>query len=206
VSESPSPHELAWQAVDKDQPAPLEQVFGQHPDVKAWNVPAYGTWLHYAASSGSQKVFEYLLSAGTDLNAKNRDGATPLVCAASSNRLRIVRLMLERGAEISSQTANANPLFACISGSAMDTHPVHSSGNPPTDRLEIVKLLLDGGLDPAIQYDLQSYGRMDAITFAWLFGRRDIARIVAERLADGDLVKVEMMLEAADQAANSAAS
>jgi ankyrin repeat protein len=190
--------------VRDDDLAHLGQVFDHHPDVKAWKVPAYGTWLHCAASSGSQKVFEYLLSVGTDLNAKNRDGATPLVCAASSNQLRIVRLMLELGAEIGSDSSIANPLFACISGSAMDTHPVHSSRNPPTDRLEIAKLLLDAGLDPALEYDLQSYGRMNALTFAWLFGRRDIARLTAERLADGDLARVQAMLDAADRATDSA--
>lgn len=204
MSEPPSPHAIAWQAVRDDDEVSLKQLFEQHPEVETWKVPAFGTWLHYAASSGSLKVFEYLLSVGWDLNTKNSDDAIPLVDAASSNQLGIVRLMLVRGAAIGSQTSIANPLFACISGSAMDTHPVHSSGNPQTDRLEIAKLLLDGGLDPALQYDLQSYGRMDALTLAWLFGRRDIARLIAERLADGDFAKVETMLDAADRATDPA--
>jgi ankyrin repeat protein len=203
MPEQPSRYSVAWQAVRDDDAAHLEELFEQYPEVKVWSVPAYGTWLHCAASDGSLKVFEYLLSCGTDLNVKNRDGITPLVCAASSNQLKIVRLMLKRGAEMGSQTAIANPLFACISGSAMDTHPVHSSGNPPTDRLEIAKLLLDAGLDPALEYDLHSNGRMDALKFAWLFGRRDIARLAAERLADGDLSQVEAMLSAADRALRS---
>lgn len=204
MSEPPRPHAIAWQAVKDNDEVSVKHLFEQYPDVETWEVPAYGTWLHCAASGGSIEVFEYLLSVGWDLNIENRDDATPLVDAASNNQLGIVRLMLARGAAIGSKTSITNPLYACISGSAMDTHPVHGSGNPPTDRLEIAKLLLDAGLDPALRYDLQAYGEMDALTFAWMFGRKDIARLIAERLANGDSPKVETMLDAADRATGSA--
>ncbi len=199
-----SPYAVAWQAVKDDDAARLVQLFNQHTDVKAWAVPAHGTWLHCAASNGSIRVFEYLLSLGMDLDAKNRDLATPLEAAAASNQLQLVGLMLERGAKISVETATSNPLFACIAGSAVDAHPVHGNGNPPTDRLIIAKLLLDAGLDPMLQYDLQAYDRMDAVAFAWMFGRQDIARLVAERIAHSDAVKVEALLQAAERLAHRA--
>lgn len=195
------PYPLATQAIRADDVERLKRVFSSHPDIKELAVPAFGTWLHYAASTGAIAVFEYLLSLGMDLNAKNRDGRTPLNQAAAGNRRELVQMMLGRGASIDVSDPAANPLFGCIAGSAMDGHPVHGSGNPPSDRLEIARLLLDASLDPSVRYDSDTMIRMDAVAFAWMFGRRDIARLIADRLAHGDAGKIEALLLGANQIA-----
>lgn len=45
-----------------------------------------------------------LISAGANLDAKTRDGLTPLHCAARSGHDQVVDLLLEHGAPIRSKT------------------------------------------------------------------------------------------------------
>lgn len=43
-------------------------------------------------------MVESLLKNGTDVNVRNSDGMTPLMAAASTGNLQVIRLLLERGA------------------------------------------------------------------------------------------------------------
>ena len=172
-----------------------------YPDFRELIVPAFGTWAHYAARVGAINVLEYLLSTGVDVNAKNREEVTALEQAAAGNQLRAVQLLLGRGARIDVRNTVTNPLFGCIAGSATDGHPVHDSGNPPGDRLEIARLLLDAGLDPKVRYNSTRMESMDATAFAWMFGRRDIARLIADRVGCGDARAIDNLLQEAAEVA-----
>ena len=195
------PHALVWQAVREDDVDQVKRLFKEYPEIREWTLPAFGTWLHYASGHGAMAVLEYLVATGTDVNAKNRDGATPLEEAAARNQLRVVDRLLSLGANLNVDTPLTNALFGCIAGSAMDGHPVHQSGNSPSDRLEIARRLLDAGLDPTVRYDSDNMKQMDSVAFAWMFGLRDIARLIADRIAHGDAAQIEALLLAADETA-----
>ena len=54
----------------------------------------------YAASCGQYGVMQKLISAGADVNAKCVNGETPLMNAASVGNVQIIKLLLEKGANV----------------------------------------------------------------------------------------------------------
>lgn len=66
-----------------------------------------------------------LLENGATIDAKTRDGLTPLHCAARSGHEQVVDMLLEKGAPISSKTKVSNcHLSAAISSNATFCHTV----------------------------------------------------------------------------------
>lgn len=57
------------------------------------------TLLHYAAGYGRQQTTEYFLQCGLPMNAKNKNGETPLDCAKRNNHQHIITLLQSRGAQ-----------------------------------------------------------------------------------------------------------
>jgi uncharacterized protein len=60
-----------------------------------------GRWsaLHYAAFAGHQEIVQALLASGADVNARNANGATPLMMAVYENQEPIVRQLMDKGAD-----------------------------------------------------------------------------------------------------------
>ena len=134
---------------------------GANPDVR----DSYGdTLLTVAADSApNPKIIKALVDIGMDVEARNNDGMTALMMAARWNSLRIVKTLLEVGANanakleasttaMTTDTADGDIFAAIINNKTTDV-PV-SAGTTVlmlaalnSRKPDVVKALLDAGLD-----------------------------------------------------------
>lgn len=120
----------------------------------------FGTWLHVAASFGKIEIVQFLVSAGVDINRRGGIAdAAPMHEAASEGHIRIVEYLLSKGAGMDVSDPQRNPLFSAIYGG----------------HLEIVKLMVDRGIDVHVQYTGGTMKGMDALEFARERGETEIA-------------------------------
>lgn len=75
---------------------------------------AYDEQLPVACRDGDLELARLLLSAGADVNARDKSGETPLHRAAEEGRTDVVRLLPEAGAD--SEVADAGGLSCCGCG------------------------------------------------------------------------------------------
>jgi len=65
-----------------------------------------GTFLHHAAGKGMEKIVKFLLARpSNNINSQNSSGETPLFQAIISGKAEIVKLLLDKGADISITTS-----------------------------------------------------------------------------------------------------
>ena len=77
--------------------------------------------MHAAAwSDHSGDVVKLLLDRGANVEARNDRGETPLLKAARSNHIEMVKLLLKTGAEIDAKAGSATPLHTAISRGHQD--------------------------------------------------------------------------------------
>lgn len=120
----------------------------------------FGTALHAACAHGQLDIVKLLLARGADLNAHGGIlGGTPLNTAASEGHLEIVKYLIENGARMETDDPSHNPLLSAIYGWHTD----------------VAKFLVESGLDPSVQYSGETHDWTDALSFAVLWGRTDIA-------------------------------
>ncbi|KAM9334805.1 myotrophin [Symphorus nematophorus] len=67
--------------------------------------------LHYAADFGQSDVMEYLISKGADINAPDKHGLTPLICACYEGHACCVKLLLDQGADKDQTTPDGKSAF-----------------------------------------------------------------------------------------------
>ena len=58
------------------------------------------------------EVINVLVSAGAKLNAKDYDGATPLMLAAKENHIEVVKALIAAGADIFAADKNCNTVLS----------------------------------------------------------------------------------------------
>ena len=119
----------------------------QTSDPNALNESGW-TPLHQAAMEDpkkSEEVAKALLEGGAEPDKVSRlDGKTPLHYAAMDGHKKIVKLLLEKGANPNSTGRNgATPLHLASSG----WHPSSGEGEKE-DFKQVIKLLLDAGAHP----------------------------------------------------------
>ena len=101
-----------------------------------WELP-----LHRAARHGDQAIFERLLRAGADIESTARhDASTALHYAASGGRVEMMRMLIDRGADVNASTVS---LWRPSRGGLTPLHGATDGGN-----YDAVVLLLEHGADP----------------------------------------------------------
>ena len=132
-------------------------------DNKGWNM------LHCASRGGNPEVIELMLSHVPSIDSRTKEGVTPLMIAASNDKLQAVKYLLKQGADPSLQDNNGWNVLHRLSRvgnpegiELMPTHvpcidSVTKEGLTPlmiaagNDNLQAVKCLLKQGADPSLQ-------------------------------------------------------
>lgn len=128
----------------------------------------FGSWLHRAAKKGQAEVAKYLIDAGIDINQKAGIGELRAINRAiKAENMEIIRLLVEHNAVLDTSEANSNPLLDAID----------------TKNLEIVKYLIENGVDISIPYKL-SYGDVNAHRYSTMHGTEEITAYLAEKMAE----------------------
>ncbi|KAF4832340.1 putative ankyrin repeat protein [Colletotrichum tropicale] len=68
--------------------------------------PSIGQAIHYAARCGFTKLFQLYIQHGAYINARDKDGRTPISLAFRSARLEIVSLLLNEGTDVDGSSIN----------------------------------------------------------------------------------------------------
>jgi len=152
----------------------------EHPELRTYRPPsAGGGWLHVAARYPHSEIVTFLLDEGFDVNEPGSlDGDYAVVRAADNGNYEVARLLLDRGGRMDTSASVRNPLFAAIVGQSPD----------------VVRLLLERGIDASVRYNSETMTDMDATAFALWRGETKLAHIVALHLADGNEVKAQALL------------
>ena len=97
------------------------------------------TALYYASRNNCEKTVTMLLERGADVNICNMIRRTPLMVAASCERINIIKILLESEAIYVNTVDNRGKTALTLL--------------PPWGSMDIIKLFLDYGADPYIPSD-----------------------------------------------------
>lgn len=78
-----------------------------------------GTALHLAVRGTDQKMIELLLKGGADVNARDKQGETPLAWAVDHNRLEAVKLLIAKGADVNARVQGGGSYLTTLLGIAV---------------------------------------------------------------------------------------
>jgi uncharacterized protein len=129
------------------------------------------TALLYAVRSGCLGCVEALLQGGADVNKPTPEGITPLMSALDNLHFSVAKYLLQHGANPSTwDWYGRTPLYVAVDmhtyihrsgrGYGAQTQPGHvEPGESEAAAIEIVKMLLEAGVDPNVQLDLHRPGR-----------------------------------------------
>jgi len=126
----------------------------------------FGTWLHVASSEGQLEIVKKLIKLGADINASGGIyGGGALNEAASEGHYEVVEYLLSYGAKLDVSEPEKNPLFGAISNG----------------HINIVKLLIENGIDTKIKYTGETMKEIDALAFAKEQGQKDIVKLLEDQ-------------------------
>ena len=130
-------------------------------------VTPFGTFLHDVVAEGFYDIAECLIENGIDINKNGGAGDnSALTEAAFGGHIDLVKLLYENGAVMDVTSLARNPLFAAIYN----------------NHFEVVKFLVEKGIDLSPSYGLGDYDSLNAYQYAKLYGRTEIANYLKERM------------------------
>lgn len=125
--------------------------------------------LHEAASEGDAALVSRLIKDGADVNARNREGITPLMVAAGRGNVNIIAILLNNGADVNAGLdAEGYKGLTALMVAVFDGHE------------EAVRVLIEKGADVNAKYE----GRWSALTIATAADRHAIANLLVKNGAD----------------------
>jgi len=116
----------------------------------------------YGASWGSLDVLRFLVQRGANINYRDSFNELPICKAAADGHLGVVRYLLEQKAEIDLSGPVGNPYYDAI----YENH------------LEVVKFLLQAGIDPHVVFRRESGPLRNCLSFALDLGHTEIAELL----------------------------
>lgn len=149
-------------AIEENDVNQVIQIVNSQPDCINMMTP-FGTWLHIAASKGKFAVVKKLIELGIDINKRGGtfDGGA-IERAASEGHIKIVEYLISCGAELDTSEPERNVLFSAIQGGHLD----------------IIKILIENGIDTKIKYTGDNMTNMDALAFANEQGQEKIYEFI----------------------------
>jgi uncharacterized protein len=130
-------------------------------------ITPFGSWLHIAAKRSRISSMKFLIESGADINLKcGTFNGSPLNIACGYGSVDCVKFLISQGANFDYDEPEKNPLFSAIHG-----------GN-----IEIVKVLIDHGVNLMISYNGKSMKDVDAYEFAMERGCFEIGKLINENL------------------------
>jgi ankyrin repeat protein len=134
-TETPVPEQM-YNAIQDGDLQTFRSLFEQHPDQRYYP-DGRSMWFSDAASAGSLEILQFLISTGIDINEPANNDSVPspegvVYRAASEGHLKLVKWMLDHGANLNFEVRGYTRCYALI----------HAARNGD---LEMVKLLLDRG-------------------------------------------------------------
>ncbi len=194
-AKAPAASDEFWEAVARDDAARVQTLLLRGVDTNAVH-PQFGPAIVVAARERAWSVVRELAAiAGTRIDAPNARGETAAMLAALHGNLDVVRLLVEKGAEVN--RPGWTPLhYAATSGNEdllrylLDQNAYIDAQSPNHttplmmaarhDHVDSVRLLVEAGADPTPRNDA---GR-DAADYLAGNGKADDARWVRERAAE----------------------
>lgn len=170
-------------------------------------LPDGSTLFQSSALLGHLDVLSFLLDEGADIDAPDGTGRTPLLLAVSRGETVVVRLLIERGADVHRREASSvgngrSALHLAQSGEVAallidrgvdvdDIQTIGDGGETPlqdaadSDRVDVVRVLLERGADPhALVNDLERGPQPSPLHGAASRSRTAIAQLLLEAGAD----------------------
>ncbi len=165
----PDPNEMklyGWLCGYEGSDDPLREYLATKPDLNfhfsgAPETPLLVALRDYKACGTSLSRIEMLIKAGADVNMKGLDG-TPLVVAALSTRPDAVALLLKSGADVNGVDETGY------------TAAMRVAGSTDTRSAEVLKLLIDAGID----LRKKAPDGMTARDVAVKLGRTDLIQVI----------------------------
>ena len=152
-------HGANLSALNADDQRPLHRVF---QDI-------------YCSSSGDQSAsLIKLLERGVDVNARDKNQATPLHLASRRSRLEVVQVLLKYGAEANAKNADGETPLHQVSNNL--------GGPGKDDCLQIARLLLEHGTD----VNAQNNDRTTPLHLASYHGHAGLAEVLLDHGARAD--------------------
>jgi ankyrin repeat protein len=162
TEEDPPVLKVARETINKGDLAAFRVYLDAKPE-RLYTETPFGTWLHLAIMRGQPEIAKYLIARGLDVNANSGISESNAAdFAASEGDLEMLQYVHEQGAIFDTTEPTKNPLFSAIVGGHVD----------------VVRYLLEHGIDYSVRYNSETMTEMDALQFAEERGETECATII----------------------------